>query len=649
MMRRIGAILLLVPLTSAISSPAVPAGFRLLLVSLWITAIARPHWALGALIALAPLGSWLLLITDSPPVRLAEALVLATLSGALLARRPGSRLRPQPPRLAAPAVLFCAVVVASAATMLVVTQTHSAASWSSIRQLLVFLTHDYLIAPPAAFPGIADAALLLESLALMWVADRLARGHAARPLYLLTAIAAGGGAAALLTVVSSLRDASAAPSLTAAARLLLTSRVSVHVTDLNAAGSTFAMAACLAVALAMNTRWTRPSRRPSLIRAAWSAVAALLVLAVWLTGSRMAILAVIGGVGATLLWRRLRAAPRWPLRAAAALGILVLIAALGLALDPRPSAARTAARMMTMRGDFMVTGLRMIRSAPIFGVGVGRYFERSGEFMPASIYWFYFHENAHNNFLQIGGELGLVGLAAFAWLLASAAIRLARGLRGDPDDCLLLGATAALGGFAATWMTSHPLLVPEVAYPFWILIGVATARADGNAIPSSMAPARKPAIALAAVAVAIVALAISVPLRAKQALAGVDLTTRSWGFYDWEGQGPERNRWTSRRATFFIPATARELTLPVRAMHVGTHNDPTAVSIDIGGRPFHRLVLTTGDWVDVRLRLPRPSGDQGVRRIDIITDPTWSPAVLFGGRSDVRILGVQVAEPTVGF
>src|SRR5207253_1625492 len=119
-------------------------------------------------------------------------------------------------------------------------------------------THDYLVAPPAAFPGIADAALLLEGIALMWVTDRQARDHAARPLYLLAAIAAAGGAAALLTVLAAVRSAFAGDSAVEAVRLLLNSRASVHVADLNAAGSSFAMAVCLAAALAMNTRWTRP-------------------------------------------------------------------------------------------------------------------------------------------------------------------------------------------------------------------------------------------------------------------------------------------------------------------------------------------------------------------------------------------------------
>lgn len=666
MIGRIGAIALLVPLLSALSSPVVPLGFRVFLVVLWGTAILRPHWAIGGLIALVPFASWLLLVTDSPPVRYAEALVLSTLSGALLAAsRPRlTQLRAQRPDLATPALLFCAVVVSSAAATLAIMQTGTNTPWPFVRQFLVFLTHDYLVGPPVAFPGVADAALLLEGVALVFLVGRHARDHVARPGHLLTAIAIAGGAAALLTVVAWVAAASAAHSAGAFVQLLRRSRTSVHVADVNAAGAACAMAGCLALALAINTRWTGLPRRSTLVRASWSAVAGLLVLAVWVTGSRMAILASIGGLGAIVLWMVPLRARQWPPWAAAAvvLAFLLAIAALALGLDARPAASRSAAHMMTMRADFIVTGLRMMRSAPIFGVGVGRYFEMSGPFMPPSIYWFYFRENAHNNFLQIGGELGVLGLAAFIWLMSAAAIRLTRGLRADPGDRLLLGATAGLGAFVATWMTGHPLLVPEVAYPFWILAGVAIARADGDAQPALVAPAAdrteltvfhssaRPAFKAATVlsGLAVIALAISVPLRARQAVTGMDLTKQSWGFYEWEGAGTERLRWTSRHSTFFIPLGARELDLPVRSMHIGTHVGPTEVSLSIDGRPFHRVVLTHGDWVNVKLRLPPRPSDEGVQRIDITTDPTWSPAALFGGRSDVRVLGVQVGEATVG-
>ena len=51
----------------------------------------------------------------------------------------------------------------------------------------------------------------------------------------------------------------------------------------------------------------------------------------------------------------------------------------------------------------------MFASAPIFGVGVGRYFERSPEFMPDEIRELYGAENAHNYFAQSFAELGIAG------------------------------------------------------------------------------------------------------------------------------------------------------------------------------------------------------------------------------------------------
>src|SRR5207247_7623274 len=53
---------------------------------------------------------------------------------------------------------------------------------------------------------------------------------------------------------------------------------------------------------------------------------------------------------------------------------------------------------------------------------------------------------------------------------------------------LLVGALAGVGAFVSTWMTSHPMLVAEVAYPFLMLLGVALARADGNAQPPLASP-----------------------------------------------------------------------------------------------------------------------------------------------------------------
>ena len=665
MIARAGGLVLLVPLASALGFAAIPLWLRLLLVALWITAVARPHIALVALALLVPFGSWLPAFVGAPPVRYTEALVLAALSGGLLAfpRPPKTALRPQRPGLVPPALVFFALAVASAAVMLEVMQIGTHSPWPFLRGFAVYLSRDYLVGPAGVFVGVADAALLVEGILLMIVVSRHARDGVMRPVQLFTATALAGALAAIVTLMTFVSTALEASSVGEFFWRVAFSRMGVHVTDVNAAGSFFAMTTIVALAIALNRRHANPPRRPRLRQAMWIGAAAMTACAMWIGGSRMALVATIGAIAVVAAAESPLRPQRWPRWAVVTAGVCaaLLVSALALGLDPRPSAARTASRMVSMRADFMLTGLRMIASAPIFGVGIGRYYDMSGRFMPPSIYWFYYHENAHNNFLQVAGELGLAGLAAFVWMLGVMAVRVARGLRADPDDRLLAGAAAAIAAFVTTWMTSHPMLVAEVAFPFWMLAGAALARADGNAQPpranatwsgSSRAPqhvaesgysrtSRTTQITIAGVAIA---LALSVPSRARVREADLDLEKETFGFYGWEqDESGFKFRWASRRATFFIPASARELRLPIRALHIGRNTAPTDVTIEVAGRPFHRVVLPHDDWVTVRLRLPVPLKDERYWRIDIVTERTWSPMEM--GSGDPRVLGVEVGAP----
>jgi O-antigen ligase len=582
-----------------------------------------------------PFGSAALTWLDAPPVRLTEALTLAALSGSLIA---SLRLRkPDPGRLKPDmqaAIVFGAIVLASLAVVLAGREIGVRTPWTAVRSLGLFLTHDYLVGPAPEFAGLSDAALLLEGIALIWVIRRHAREQTA---LLAGALVAGATAGVLLSFAQAMTSGAdgAGGGMVAG---LLRARASGPVADVNAAGSFFAMAACVVIGVALGRRTTQATRAVS------SLIAAAVLAGVWLSGSRMALVAVIGGAMLLAAYTRLAHSRqrRWTIAALAAAGALVLMA-LSVGLDPRPSATRTASHSVSARADFMITGLRMIASAPVFGVGVGRYFETSGTFMPPSIYWFYFHENAHNNFLQIGGELGLLGLGAFFWLLTSAALRILRAVRRNPEDTLLVSAGAGAATFVATWLTSHPLLVPEVAYAFWMVLGVALARTDG-ALRTDTADRRTAArTRIAAVMIALLAVG-SVPLRARAANGSQPLDQLTFGFYDWENDNGFPYRWTSRRATFFVPASARELHIPVRSMMILGHTDPVRFSVAVNGRVLDTFPITQGNWETVKLRLPPRLSGSEFTRIDVMTDPSWTPAVT-GANRDVRVLGVQVGRP----
>jgi O-antigen ligase len=146
----------------------------------------------------------------------------------------------------------------------------------------------------------------------------------------------------------------------------------------------------------------------------------------------------------------------------------------------------------------------MVRTAPVLGVGIGQYFARSPEFMSSRMRDWYDAQNAHNQFLQVAGELGLAGLAVFLVLLALALAPAARAIWRRSARPEFVPVVVGVGVFLIASLTMHPLLVPEVSVTFWLLLGVARAAAP-------MPPA--PPWLDRAVAVWIVLAALSIPLR----------------------------------------------------------------------------------------------------------------------------------------
>ena len=81
--------------------------------------------------------------------------------------------------------------------------------------------------------------------------------------------------------------------------------------------------------------------------------------------------------------------------------------------------------------------MRMVAQQPVFGIGLGEFYQRSGEFSSPELLALFppaQHENAHNNFLQILAETGLTGLAAFVVLLTAALYRASTPLSVRPPD-----------------------------------------------------------------------------------------------------------------------------------------------------------------------------------------------------------------------
>lgn len=515
-------------------------------------------------------------------------MILCWLAGALIAVASG-RL---PLRVQVSAkwacVAFGTVIIASLAVRLSVL----AISIDHFPDRLVTFLASVYFREVASFPSVTAAALLLEGCLLYVLVCSATARHRASWKSALAMFAIGAIAAGTLNLVRFAEILLRATSpWTMLAQQIERPRLNVHYADVNAAGSYFSLGIFVTLGLA-RTRTTR------LAAAGWYAGTAVLGMALWLTGSRAAVLAT--GLGA-LVWAmiELRGSTTTRMRVAAGVALAVGLS-IAAAIQLR-NPAKPAAQTLAYRLELARVGLRMLHARPAFGIGIGEFYGRSYDFASSDLRAAYPHENAHNNFLQIGAELGLVGLAAFVWLLIAGF----RAARGWSDDCragrfvgpgLLFGVLT----FLATCLAGHPLLTRDVAYAFWVALGLLLALDPAVA---EQATGRRSTTPRRAALVLAIALAVSVPFRSSRERSHADLGNVALGVSDWYRDGS--GSWirdVTGPATFFVPSDVPAVVIPLQI--VSPVSRPLFADIVFNGRHADRVRLNPGGWTQVRLLLP---------------------------------------------
>jgi O-antigen ligase len=104
----------------------------------------------------------------------------------------------------------------------------------------------------------------------------------------------------------------------------------------------------------------------------------------------------------------------------------VLAAVLLGVFYPRASTAGDSAIAFGVRREMAVATLRMLREHPLAGLGVGQYRRLSPAYMSPLMKSWYPSQNAHNQFLQVAGELGVPGFVTFLVLVGLGAVPAAR-------------------------------------------------------------------------------------------------------------------------------------------------------------------------------------------------------------------------------
>ena len=592
--------------------------------------LASPVHGLLFAAALAPLGLLIAALVGDPNFRIGEAVVVAFLIGWLLRALPDRR----GPAVAAPLIgwLFAVTVVASIGAVAWQIQAYPDALSGAVSHIVYAYYY-----PTGDWIGAVTGARLLEGLGLAAATVTLFRRSPSMANRVPLVLAGSATIAAASSVLLSYGIGSAS----ALQRLAQNGyRVSGHVADPNAAGSYFAMVACLAMGMAVHARWRG--------RALWMIMAIATIVGLRMSQSRSA-LAAAAMVAAVAVASA--ATSRFTLRTRGALLAVVLLLGAGAgAVRVRQIEKDPDFRGAVFRTQFNTTSARMIAARPIVGVGIGQYYRTSPLFLSPELAWAYGFENAHNYFLQIGAELGLVGLGMFAVWIGAGVARSVRALLRTPYDARLLGSTSGVIAFLGTCLTGHPLLVGEVAYPFWVQFGVMTALAGSTLLNDEIAADRRNLTASAARSWSRVTTAAGVAIVAgvlTSAVRGPVSPPESQavdGFYGWEtAEDGRKFRWTQQFASIIVPNEVERVRIPVRVPTDRPAIAPMVVEVSTGGaKPTRTLVDDMWSVLDVPLGGIDPM--MRVRRVNLKVDRTWQPALYIAGDADMRRVGIQVGE-----
>lgn len=121
--------------------------------------------------------------------------------------------------------------------------------------------------------------------------------------------------------------------------------------------------------------------------------------------------------------------------------------------------------------------LNLIKEKPFFGWGVGNFAIYFPKFSPPQLRLIYpdqFVNNAHNEFLNLTAEAGIIGLILFLWLLGRIFILVKRNLRNEDNyvKLITLGGVCSLSGVLLINLFDVSLRFLFTAIFFWLVIGI---------------------------------------------------------------------------------------------------------------------------------------------------------------------------------
>lgn len=127
--------------------------------------------------------------------------------------------------------------------------------------------------------------------------------------------------------------------------------------------------------------------------------------------------------------------------------------------------------------------LLMINDHPLLGSGIGTYkyntLRYQAEFFSQgknrSLYPHGFADKAHNEYLQLWAEMGIIGLGIFIWLIItyfSYELKVLRNTKEKYKQGMIIGLMGAVVGVLVDAIFGFPLHLPATVILFWLVVGL---------------------------------------------------------------------------------------------------------------------------------------------------------------------------------
>jgi len=285
------------------------------------------------------------------------------------------------------------------------------------------------------------------------------------------------------------------------------------------------------------------------------------------------------------------------------------------------------------------SGFYNLAEEPWFGRGVGTYYGFLGwhwDPFEAKEEWNWnpMFENAHNYFIQLLVEMGIVGGGLFLLIVG---LLLYQGLRAvvihqGEERAILVGILCGVTAFLLTCLTGHPLLIVDVNLWFWFVAALLFIPHPAESAEFAREQTRWRGFPRFLLAVVLVVAAG----RWLEASKSYYPTFYGYGIHDIEFADRERQRypfmWLEKRAVCRLYQMHPDLEFCLR--NVWGEKQPITVMIRVNGRRIDRVRLTDTHWRVCSYRLPETI--HTAIRLEFRSDYEWQPP------GERRRLSVQI-------